>query len=61
MIFKDLRMLKTQPNGRDFCVADYNQDRISFYMDNPKKDFVALVSSSHVLAFLLCSDNNIIF
>ena len=51
MFFRDITRLKTQPNNRDYCVANYNSDRIVFHIEKAENEFVALVSSSHVLAF----------
>ncbi|KAF8726422.1 hypothetical protein AX14_007894 [Amanita brunnescens Koide BX004] len=42
LFFPILSNLKTKPNGREFCVADYSQDRIVFHIENGPNDVVAL-------------------
>jgi hypothetical protein len=51
MFFPDLALLKSKPNGSDNCVANYSPDRILFHIENKENEFVALVSSSHVVSF----------
>jgi hypothetical protein len=51
LFFTKLSKLRTKPNGRDNCVANYNKERILFHIENNEDEFVALVSSSHALAF----------
>jgi hypothetical protein len=51
MFFTDLAKLKTKPNNRENCVANYTKERIVFHIQNAENEFVALVSSSHALAF----------
>jgi hypothetical protein len=51
MFFTNLERLKSKPNGRDDCVANYSPDRILFHIESHENEVVALVSSFHVLAF----------
>jgi hypothetical protein len=51
LFFTDQAKLKTKPNNRNNCVANYTKERIVFQIDNEDNEFVALVSSSHALAF----------
>jgi hypothetical protein len=50
MFFPDIMKLKTQPNGRDYCSANYNRERIVFHIEKAEDELIALVSSSRVLA-----------
>ena len=50
LIFTDLSRLKTRPDDRDYCAADYSPDRIVFHIKGVEKDVLAVVSSSHILA-----------
>jgi hypothetical protein len=51
MFFPNLTRLKSKPDGQRDCVANYSPDRILFHIENAVDEVVAVVSSSHVLAF----------
>ncbi|KAI0275513.1 hypothetical protein BGY98DRAFT_1098835 [Russula aff. rugulosa BPL654] len=42
MFFTDLEKLKTKPNNRENCVANYTKERIVFHIQNAENEFVAL-------------------
>jgi hypothetical protein len=42
LFFPVLARLKTQPNNRDYCVADYSPGRIVFHIENAQNEVVAL-------------------
>ncbi|KAI0275512.1 hypothetical protein BGY98DRAFT_992371 [Russula aff. rugulosa BPL654] len=44
LFFTDLWKLKTKPNGRENCVANYTSDRIVFHIEGKPDDVVARVS-----------------
>jgi hypothetical protein len=51
LFFTALARLQTKPDGSRNCVAIYSQDNIVFHIEGAVDEVVALVSSSHVIAF----------
>ena len=61
LFFPDLAKLRTQPNGQDYCVADYSPNRIVFHIENKSSEVVAVVSSFTFTSSVLNPNDNFVF